>query len=250
MAGEDVAGAWLHALEERHLQDLTPAQVARALRALSSCYVERRDRLAVGGALDGAGKRAAFALFYAPLHFVVTRQIVRAIPGGLGPFKNLVDIGCGTGAAGAAWALAIGHSPRLTGIDLHPWAVAEANWTYAHLGIAGRAIRGDAGRVEIKAGRQTAVLASYTINELRDDARRVLLDRLLAVHASGARVLVIEPIARRGKRWWDDWARACENAGGQAAEWRFDAPLPPRQRDLARAAGLDPREQTARTLWF
>ncbi|MBA3888795.1 MAG: hypothetical protein H0X67_24180, partial [Acidobacteria bacterium] len=59
--------AWLEALEGRHLSDLTPAEVARALRALSSCYVERRSKLARGGALDSAGKRAAFALFYAPL---------------------------------------------------------------------------------------------------------------------------------------------------------------------------------------
>jgi SAM-dependent methyltransferase len=261
MTGDDTVGAWLRALEQRHLQDLTTREIGRALRSLSSCYVERRSRLAEGAALDGAGKRAAFALFYAPLHFLVTREIVRAIPGGLGPFSTIVDIGCGTGAAGAAWALAVeAHETavdddrrprvRVTGVDLHPWAVAEANWTYAQLGITGRATRGDAGRLSIDAGRRTAVLAAYTVNELRDDARRALLERLLGARASGARVLVIEPIARRGRGWWHEWARACGQAGGQAADWRFDTPLPPRQRDLARAAGLAPRELTARTLWL
>src|SRR4051794_34952504 len=65
----DRVSTWLDALDQRHLADLTSSEVARALRALSSCYVERRARLATGGALDSAGKRAAFALFYAPLHF-------------------------------------------------------------------------------------------------------------------------------------------------------------------------------------
>src|SRR4030095_473040 len=46
---------WLRALEERHLSNLTAAEVARALRALSSCYVERRAKLATGGALETAG---------------------------------------------------------------------------------------------------------------------------------------------------------------------------------------------------
>ncbi|MEK6630947.1 MAG: hypothetical protein AABY89_09460, partial [Acidobacteriota bacterium] len=93
---------WLTALEERHMADLRPAEVSRALRALSSAYVERRDRLGRGAALDGAGKRAAFALFYGPLHFLATREIVRAL-GIADPAPGVItDLGCGTGAAGAA----------------------------------------------------------------------------------------------------------------------------------------------------
>ena len=66
----DRVEVWLEALERRHLAELTFSEAARALRALSSCYVERRPRLASGGALDTRGKRAAFALFYGPVHFV------------------------------------------------------------------------------------------------------------------------------------------------------------------------------------
>ena len=66
---------WLRQAEERHLADLTFSQVSSGLRALSSTYVERRHRLGEGAALDGAGKRAAFALFYAPLHFLLVRSI-------------------------------------------------------------------------------------------------------------------------------------------------------------------------------
>jgi hypothetical protein len=61
---------------------------------------------------------------------------------------------------------------------------------------------------------------------------------------------VVEPIARRAVPWWADWQIAIERAGGRADEWRFPADLPPTQRALARAAGLDPRELTARSLFL
>src|SRR6185312_6641978 len=70
---------WLASLERRHLANLSRSELTRALRALSSCYVERRDKLTEGAALEGAGKRAAFALFYAPLHFITVTAVVRAM---------------------------------------------------------------------------------------------------------------------------------------------------------------------------
>ena len=62
---------WMADLEARHLRDMTPAEVARALRALSSTYVERRSRLSDRGAFDTAGKRAAYALYYAPRRYLM-----------------------------------------------------------------------------------------------------------------------------------------------------------------------------------
>jgi hypothetical protein len=221
--------------------------VGRALRALSSCYVERRSRLAEGGALETAGKRAAFALFYAPLHFLTTARIVSALTIAV-PLREVLDLGCGTGAAGAAWAL---HSTaaRITGFDRHPWAVAEANWTYRVFGLRGRALRQDLARVRLEAFAGLGILAAFTVNELPDDLRAAWLARLLDAHARGAAVLVIEPIARRMAPWWRSWEESFVAAGGRADEWRFDEPLPPRQRELARSAGLNPRELTARSLF-
>src|SRR5215210_2187328 len=118
--------AWMQALEAAHLADLTFSEVSRALRALSSAYVERRGRLAEGAALSGAGKRAAFALFYGPLHHLLIRHIVDTLPGAVHCAPTLVDLGCGTGAAGAAWGSAGSSRPRIIGIDRHPWALAEA----------------------------------------------------------------------------------------------------------------------------
>src|SRR5262245_66504985 len=104
----DVEG-WYAALEERHLASLTFPEVRRALQSLSTLYVGKREKIAAGTALDGAGKRAAFALFYGPLHFMTVRAVALA----LGPAapKRIVDLGCGTGVAGAAWASAAGNGP-------------------------------------------------------------------------------------------------------------------------------------------
>jgi hypothetical protein len=247
MPHADRVDSWLTALDERHLADFKPAEVGRALRALSSCYVERRSRLAEGGALETAGKRAAFALFYAPLHFLTTARILGELPE-RPALRDVVDLGCGTGAAGAAWALA-SEGSRITGFDRHPWAVAEANWTYRGLGLRGRALRQDLARVRLDPASGVGIIAAYTINEFPEQVRAVWLSRLLEAHARGAAVLVIEPIARRMAPWWRAWEEAFVAAGGRADEWRFAETLPSRQRELARSAGLNPRELTARSLF-
>ena len=241
---------WLAALDERHLANLTTSETVRALRALSSCYVERRSKLAEGGALNSAGKRAAFALFYAPQHFLAVASIVRALAlGGQARVRELVDLGCGTGAAGAAWALALPRV-RLTGVDRNAWAVGEAGWTYARLGLTGRGLRQDVARAPLDPSPGRAVLAAYTVNELPGAVRDALLPRLTAAHAAGAQVLIVEPVARRLTPWWSGWEAAFTARGGRADDWRFDAQLPPRQRELARGAGLSVRELTARSLYL
>jgi hypothetical protein len=136
----------------------------------------------------------------------------------------------------------------VTGFDKNPWAVAEANWTYRQFGIDGRAVRQELGRTVLRAGPRVGILAAYAVNELSDDARGALLPRLLAAHRRGARIFVIEPIARRMAGWWAAWETAFVADGGVAAEWRFTTILPARQRALGKAAGLDPRELTARSL--
>ena len=245
----DAVAAWCDALEARHLANLRPAEVGRALRALSSAYVERRDRLARGAALDGAGKRAAFALFYGPLHFLVVRAIVRALGAAAPPPELVADLGCGTGVAGAAWALECAPRPRVFGIERHPWAADEARWTCLRLGLDAEIWCGDLSRVRLPA-RASAVVAAYTANELPDDARAGLLRELLAAHARGTHVLVVEPIAKSAVPWWPGWAAAFAAAGGREDEWRFPLGLPGITGRLGRAAGLDHRELTARSLYL
>ncbi len=239
---------WLRVLEQRHLADLQFKEVSRALRALSSTYVERRAGLASGAALSGAGKRAAFALFYAPLHFLLLQSIAANIPEASAVSGPIVDLGCGTGAAAAGWAAACSTRPEIVGLDRHPWAVAEASHTYRDLGLAGRARLVDVTRDALPKAR--AYLAAFTLNELASDTRDALLARLLDRANAGAAVLIVEPLAKAVAPWWPKATEPFLAAGGRADEWRFQLPLPALVAKLDRAAGLNHREITGRSLWI
>src|SRR6516164_585598 len=101
---QDPFAAWNAALEKRHLANLTFQEIRRSVRALSALYVENRGRLDSGAILNGAGKRAAFAMFYAPLHFLLIREIIRALKAADRSCSTILDLGCGTGVGSAAWA--------------------------------------------------------------------------------------------------------------------------------------------------
>jgi methylase of polypeptide subunit release factors len=120
---------WLNSLQRRHLGNLTFQEVRKAVQALSSLYVERRQRIDRGSAFDSAGKRAAFATYFGPLHFLLVREIVRAL-GALVPVNAaILDFGCGTGVAGTAWALESQPPSRVIGVDRNAWAVQECRST-------------------------------------------------------------------------------------------------------------------------
>lgn len=246
---EEAFERWLTALEARHLADLTFRQVSSSLRALSSTYVERRARLSEGAALDGAGKRAAFALFYAPLHFLLVREIVHALPDALRGRPALVDLGCGTGAAGVAWAAACPRAPHVLGIDRHPWALGEAAETYRGFGLAGRTMRSDITKARLPRG-PASVLAAFALNEMDDAPRDALIEQLLERVTHGDQLLIVEPIAGFVARWWGKWRARFEAAGGRGDEWRFRIELPALVAKLDKAAKLDHRELTGRSLWI
>lgn len=245
MQAPDPLDSFHAALEARHLSELTFAEVRRALQALSSLYVERRERMRGGAALDGAGKRAAFALYYGPLHFLLVREIVRAL--GKGAPRHVLELGCGTGTSGAAWALQGAMPARVDGVDSSGWAVSEARWTLRQLGLRGEVARGDAAAVPLPRP-PAGILAAFTVNELDDAVRPRLLARLVDAARGGSPVLVVEPISRRVSPWWPEWSAAFRAAGGREDDWRFRPPLPPTLALLGKASGLDAREITGRSL--
>jgi SAM-dependent methyltransferase len=245
----DIFSEWLAGLEARHLADLRVPEVTRALRALSSAYVERRQALARGAALDSAGKRAAFALFYAPLHFLITQHVVTQLNAHAPAPSTIADLGCGTGAAGAAWAVAARRTPRVIGLDRHPWAVEEARWTYRQLRVDGHARQGDAARFRPPRG-PADIIAAYLLNELSDTARDGLVQTFVDAARRGSRVLILEPIARAVAPWWNDVATRAAAVGARTDEWRIALDLPPLVAKFDEAAGLDHREVKARSLFI
>src|SRR4029078_2546314 len=170
----DAFDRWVADLERRHLAELTFPEVARALRALSATYVERRQKIGEGAALSGAGKRAAFALFYGPLHFLLIGQIVPQLPGAARAVATVVDLGCATGASGAAWAAECDRRPRVVAVERSQWALDEAALTYRAFDLHATLRRGDLSTSRWP-GSRAGILAAFTVNELPDAAREALL---------------------------------------------------------------------------
>ena len=106
------------------------------------------------------------------------------------------------------------------------------------------------GAAAMTRGHPPAVLLSYVVNELTDELRRDLLERLIDAAAAGTQVLVMEPVSRRTSPWWPAWVRAFLAAGGRHDEWRLPITPPPVTLALGRAAGLDAVSATGRTLWL
>ncbi len=235
-------------LETRHFANLRFSEVTRALRALSSAYVERRESaLAEHRALDGAGKRAAFALYYGSIHF----ELIRAIAGRLEQPKGpglVIDLGCGTGVAGAAIATLTSPVSRVIGIDTHPWTLEEARFTYRALGLQADVRRGFAGRTRIP-DNATFVVGAFVVNELKPEERQDLLRELTATIGRGTAVLIVEPISLRISPWWEEWRAAFLPMGGRADEWKIRIDLPPIVKRLAKSSSLRPDALTARSLF-
>jgi hypothetical protein len=163
----DLFDAWHAGLVERFSRDLTFPEIRRGVQALSSLYVGRRGSLADRGAaaFDGAGKRAGFALYFAPLHFLTVYHALREIGFDGLPVTRLWDLGCGTGAGGAAWAAAQRTSATLVapatdpspfpglkviGVDRSGFALEETAAAWRAFGVKGETKRivlgaGDAG---------------------------------------------------------------------------------------------------------
>lgn len=251
---------WLAALEQRHLANLTRQEFTRAVRALSARYVERRGQLPDRSPLDSAGKRAAFALFYAPLHFL-TAELALTRTGVRTDLTALVDLGCGTGVCGAAWARAAlltthGTAPTITGVDANAWAIDEARWNWRTLGVRGHAIRGDLLTTARGLLRQshaalatTGLIAGWTINELAKTDRDQLLDVLDRLLERGATVVVLEPLARGVTPWWDEWAVRLAPRNVREGDVKAEVDLPAPLDSYSDSAGFRQKELGVRVMY-
>lgn len=241
--------AWYDALQKRHLKSLTFQEVRRAVQALSKIYVQNRHRLSEGAVLSGAGKRAAFALFYGPIHLLFLRQLIEALHIEPNSIRNVLDFGCGTGIGGAAWALATDSSPRINGVDLNSWATSEAQWTYRFFGLNCKTTKGDATHALGKKS-WDVMIAAYAINELPEEVRNQALSQVLKRADEGKGILIIEPIAKKQIPYWKRWSQEFEKRGGRSDEWGFELPMPEQLALLDKASGLNHRRMKGRSLWL
>lgn len=248
---------WLEGLVARHGAMMTRTEFLKAIRALSARYVERRSVLPDRTPLDSPGKRAAFAGFYAPLHFLTMRAIVRALAAAATPLDAIIDLGCGTGVSSIAWACEMALPPAIDGVDRNAWTLEEARRNCRELHLRARLRSGDLvmelerlashPRDRVTASRSGMVLG-WTLNELARDARDRAERAIHALAAQGRRIIVVEPIGRRLVPWWDDFAARAEGTGGQSREWRVEEPLPPLLAALDRDAGFERDGLTARSV--
>lgn len=252
--------AWIDAVIDRHTRGLTTPEFLKAVRALSVRYVERRADLQSRSPIDSPGKRAAFAGFFALLHYLTVGDILRAIAPPVAP-ATLLDLGCGTGVAAAAWVHAAAQpspSPIVTGVDQSGWALDEARWNWQVLGLQSRTKRVSAMSVLLPQPRQKAavtrpngaIVLAWSANELSDHERSQLLPTLIDAHGRGTQVLVIEPLARTAAPWWNRWSEPVHASGGRVDEWKFPPRLPPRLAALDEAAGFRREYLSARSLWL
>jgi methylase of polypeptide subunit release factors len=238
---------WIDQVQARYARTLTFAEIRKGVVALSRIYVEERRRIDRGAVFDGAGKRAAFACYYSPLHFLLVQKVISSLGAASAPPRRILDLGCGLGVAGAAWATVHGGKPQILGFEKSSWAAVEARWLLSALGLRGR-IHQKPLQDFPSAGAGDAIIAAYAVNELEERERARLLDRFLEAARRGAAVLVVEPLARKALPWWPEWQEAFAIASGRADEWRFPVELPPSLASFDRASGLDHRELTARSL--
>ncbi len=133
-------------------------------------------------------------------------------------------------------------------MDRHPWAVQEAEWTWRALDLRGRAVAGDVRRWR-RPRQAAAIVAAFAVNEWPAEARAEMRVRLAEAVGHGCSLLVVEPLAGAAAPWWREWVDAFSPLGGSHAEWRLRAPLPDLVVRFDRAAGLDHREITGRSLF-
>jgi SAM-dependent methyltransferase len=245
----DAFDGWLAAAVERHTSDLEFREVRKGAQALSWLYVERRGEVDLASrTIDGRGKRAALASYYAPLHFLTAHHALDQVGvSRLGAVRRLFDLGAGTGASGAAIARALDISDA-TAIDRSGFALAEARKSYAAFGLLARTVRGRIPDVLPRVLDGDVWALGWSANELAVRERDALLERLVRAIGFGARVVLLEPLAGSVVPWWPAWRAALAPLGVADFECKVPVALPEWIARLDKASGLDHRVLGARLL--
>jgi len=241
--------AWLAATVARHTADLEFRELRKGAQALSWLYVERRGEADLAArAVDGRGKRAALATYYAPLHFLAAQHALAQIgPARLGAVRRVFDLGCGTGATGAAAARTL-DSANVVAIDRSGFALSEARHTYAAFGLLAQTRRAQLPGASPRPAAGELWVLGWAVNELDERSRNALGEHLVRAIESGVRVLLLEPLAGGVVPWWSEWCAELARLGVVDRESKARVALPEWITRVDRASGLDHRVVGARVL--
>ncbi|RIK94817.1 MAG: hypothetical protein DCC71_23075 [Proteobacteria bacterium] len=241
--------AWLADTVSRHTGDLAFREIRKGAQALSWLYVERRGEVDLAArTIDGRGKRAALASYYAPLHFLTAcHALARIGAARFGEIRRVVDLGCGTGATGAAVARTL-DAREVVAIDRSGFALDEARRTYAAFGLLARTQRGRLPAALPRGQDGDLLVLGWAANELAERERDALLGRLSGAIADGARLLILEPLAGAAVPWWHAWRTQLAPYGAEDFECKTPVALPEWIARLDKATGLDHRVLGARAL--
>ena len=242
---------WLNERIRLAEEDLEFREIRKGVQAIHADYLGRLSGRELGKrALDGRGKRAAFATFYAAIHHATVQEWLVREPAFMRiPPKRIVDLGCGTGAVGTAVARSLGEtSPELLGLDCSTWAVAETRSTYQLFGLQGQSRRATLPGGMPRTGAGDLIVAGWSINELKDDARNGLLGELERAIKRGAYLLIFEPISQKICPWWSGWTRTLAPYGGRDSFEKFNWERPEWIRKMDKAAKMNHHILSARIL--
>jgi len=243
--------AWIEAGVERYSPPLEFSEIRRGAQALSALYVERRPAGEIAArSVRGRGKRAALATYFAPLHFLTVHHALAALDcERAAPIRRVFDLGCGSGATGAAIATALPTAPGIVALDVSGWALGEAEATCAAFGLRCSRRRGTLPRGFPRVGPDDWIALGWVVNELEEGARNSLLVRLRGALETGARLLLAEPLSERASPWWGEWTDALQPLGAVEEQFRVEIERPEWIESLDRATRLDHRSIGARLLF-
>lgn len=234
--------AWSASAYARYVPPLTFTELRRGVQAVS--------RLAEGEALratEGVGKRGALATYFAQVAFLVAYHAAEMLDLAEGePITRIVDLGCGTGGAGAALSRALGGKP-VVGVDRSGWALDEARLTWEALGVPGRAQREEPLHVLRAVSVRDLVLLSEPERSVLPEEAGPLGARLAMLARRGTRVLVLGPLASP-PGYWPLWSEALSASGGREEFVRVAIERPRLIREIDKAARLDHQVIGARVL--
>ena len=236
--------AFFAALEARQRAELTFQEIRRALQALSSLYVERRERL--------SGRRSTGPASVPPSRSTTGRCTSCSCA------RSCARSGRAAARLGASsiWAAALGRpAPRGRSGARRPHGRRDRQQRLGRrrgaldAAAARSARQGQPRRRGVGGAAGPAARHPRRVHRQRAAGRRAraLLPRLLDAAEAGSPVLIVEPIARRMSPWWPEWAGPSAQAGGREDEWRCRPPC--RRRSRCSQGGRARRAQlTGRSL--